>query len=104
MKKALLTLAFSVSFTCLSATYALAGDGATILFREGQLAFLNNGYSQLVDAYKKLNADSRAHKIVELNIESSPFLINVAEIVLICRDRCTSLEVKDPRRSNEQHR
>ena len=80
---------------------AFAGDGATLLFREGQMAYISNGYSQLVEAYKKLNKESSSHNIVELKIESSPFLINLAEVVLICRDRCTSLEVVDPRRGSE---
>lgn len=83
-------------------TVALAGDGATIMFREGQLAYVNNGYSALVDAYKKLNSKNSSHQIIELKIESSPFLINLSEVVIICRDRCTSLEVKDPRRTPEE--
>lgn len=80
---------------------AAAGDGATILFKEGHVAYINNGYSALVEEYKKLNRESRPHAIIELKIESSPFLINLSEVVIICRDRCTSLEVSDPRRTKK---
>lgn len=79
---------------------AHAGDGATILFREGHVAYLANGYTTLVEEYKKLNSKDASHSIVELKLESSPFLINLAEVVIICRDRCTSLEVIDPRRTD----
>lgn len=81
---------------------AIAGDGATILFREGQVAYLENGYSALVEEYKKLNSKESSHKIVELKLESNPFLINISEIVIICRDRCKSLEVVDPRRTDKR--
>ena len=91
-----------VSLISLTST-AYAGDGATLLFREGQLAYVANGYSALVEEYKKLNRNDSKHNIIELKIESSPFLINLAEVVIICRDRCTSLEVMDPRRS-AQHK
>jgi hypothetical protein len=76
-----------------------AGDGATILFREGHVAYLANGYATLESEYKKLSGTDLKHKIVELKLESSPFLINLAEVVLICRDQCSSLEVKDPRQT-----
>lgn len=91
-------LTFTISILAITNS-AHAGDGATILFREGQVAYIDNGYAALVEEYKKLNSNSSSHKIVQLNLESSPFLINISEIVVICRDRCTSLEVADPRRS-----
>lgn len=100
MKK--ITVFFAFVLLLLVPGAALAGDGATILFREGQVAYISNGYSALVQEYKKLSGEKASHKIIELKLESSPFLINVAEIVLICRDRCTSLEIVDPRRSNER--
>lgn len=95
--KSILLLAFGLSLINLENAHA--GDGATILFKEGQVAYIANGYQQLVDEYKKLGSDNKTHKIIQLNLESSPFLINIAEIVIICRDRCSSLEVFDPRRN-----
>ena len=86
---------------CLLTSDAYAGDGATLLFREGHVAYVGNGYASLVDEYKKLNRQDSKHHIIELKIESSPFLINLAEVVIICRDRCTSLEVMDPRKSSQ---
>lgn len=92
-------LLFSVIFLPLA---AWAGDAATIVFREGHIAYISNGYAALVQEYKNLNEASKPHKIIELKIESSPFLINLSEVVIVCRDRCTSLEVIDPRRSNQK--
>lgn len=90
----------AVLLNLLACGVAFAGDGATILFREGQLAYISNGYSQIAEAYKRLNKESSPHNIVELKLESNPFFINLSEIVVICRDRCTSLELVDPRRSS----
>ncbi len=100
MKLRVLILFFLLS----SPISALAGDGATLLFKEGQVAYISNGYSALVQEYKRLEGKNATHKIVELNLESSSFLINIAEIVLICRDRCTSLEVNDPRKSSQREK
>lgn len=76
---------------------ALAGDGATIVFESGQLVRLNNGYAAVLSAMKTLNDSNQKHRIVELNIEGDSFLLNVAEVVIVCRDRCSSLEVVDLR-------
>lgn len=99
MRIATILLALILGSYTLRSEIAFAGDGATILFREGHVAYLANGYETLVEEYKKLNSKSTNHQIVELKLESNPFLINLAEVVIICRDRCTSLEINDPRRS-----
>lgn len=72
---------------------ARAGDGATIVFASGLRAYINNGYGVLVQQMKQLQ--SQDHQIVELNIEGGSFLLDVAQVVIVCRDRCTSLEVVD---------
>jgi hypothetical protein len=85
---------------------ALAADAATIVFNSGQRVYINNGYGQIVTAMKQLNARSQDHQIVDLNIEGGSFLLNVAEVVIVCRDRCTSLEVvdfRDPSRAPRQY-
>jgi hypothetical protein len=99
MKSTSIFLSFLLTAYLLTPSLAHAGDGATILFREGHVAYIANGYAALVEEYKKLTTKQSSHSIVELKIESSPFLINLAEVVIICRDRCTSLEVMDPRSS-----
>ena len=45
---------------------AFAGYGATLLFREGHVAYLANGYSALVEEYKKLDLKEAKYKIIEL--------------------------------------
>ncbi len=92
---------FACLFLILSST-AYAGDGATILFREGQVAYIANGYETIVSEYKKLSSSNEQHKIVELKLESNPFLINLAEVVVICRDRCSSMTIKDPRQTESK--
>jgi hypothetical protein len=76
---------------------AHAGDGATLVFESGQLVRLNNGYGAILSAMKNLNDTNQKHRIVELNLEGNSFLLNVAEVVIVCRDRCSSLEVQDLR-------
>ena len=95
MRKFLAALGLALAIS-LPAT-SFAGDGATIIFRSGIRAYVNKGYSKILDAMKTMgNSDSR-HAIVQLDIEGAPFLLNVAEVVILCRDDCTSLEVVDTR-------
>lgn len=76
---------------------ANAADGATIAFRSGQVAFIDNGYERILEAMQSLEKDSKDHKIVKLTIAGGTFLLNVAEVVLVCRDRCTTVEFRDLR-------
>lgn len=76
---------------------AHAADGATIAFRSGQIAFIDNGYEKVLEAMESLERESKDHKIVKLTISGGTFLLNVAEVVLVCRDRCTSVEFRDLR-------
>lgn len=76
---------------------ALAGDAATLVFTSGQVVRIDNGYGAIVTAMSKLNRDSQAHSIVDLNIGGGSFLLNVAEVVIVCRDDCSSLKVVDMR-------
>ncbi len=78
-----------------------AGDAATVIFESGQVVKIDDGFRQIVDAMRSLNGSSAHHKIVELNIGGGSFLLNVAEVVIVCRDACDPLTVLhqlDPRR------
>ena len=78
-----------------------AGDAATLIFESGQVVKIDDGFRQIVDAMKGLNSSSSDHKIVELNIGGGSFLLNVAQVVIVCRDACEPLTVLhqlDPRR------
>ena len=76
---------------------AFAGDGAKIVLKSGIIIFINNGYQSVIEEMMKLNRNSQDHRIVKLTIEGGTFLLNTAEVVLVCRDRCKSLEVIDTR-------
>jgi hypothetical protein len=80
-----------------------AADAATIIFRSGQRVLIDDGYRAIVEAMKDLNSKSQDHKVVELTIGGGGFLLNVAEVVIVCRDSCGSLQVvdtRDPARGN----
>ena len=89
----------------LSVSSAHAGDAATVVFRSGQVVMIGDGYRQLVDAMKSLDGKSGDYKIVELSIGGGSFLLNMAEVVIVCRDDCRSLIVRhqlDPARSKAE--
>lgn len=74
---------------------ALAGDGVTMIFRSGQVVLIDNGYKQIVDAMKSLNDEKDVrHRIVALDIGGDNFMLNLAELVVVCRDTCKSLTVQ----------
>lgn len=81
----------------LSAVPSFAADGATIAFRSGQVAYIDNGYEKILEAMESLDRESKDHRIVKLTLAGATFLLNVAEVVLVCRDRCTSVEFRDLR-------
>ena len=102
MKTIILSTLLSAALVLLPDS-AYAADGATIAFRSGQVAFIDNGYEKILEAMESLGRESKDHKIVKLSIGGGTFLLNVAEVVLVCRDRCTSVEfrdLRDPRREN----
>ena len=102
MKRIFLVLLFCTLTFAVMPRQALAADGATIIFRSGIRAYVSNGYSKILEVMKNLNNSSARHSVVQLDIEGAPFLLNVAEVVILCRDECTSLDVidtRDPARS-----
>lgn len=93
----IITATFMLALVLVAAAAARAGEAATLVFRSGQVVYLDNGYGAIVAAMSKLNHDSQAHNIVDLNIGGGSFLLNVAEVVIVCRDNCPSLTVQDMR-------
>lgn len=89
-------------FNLLIPSHSFAAEGATLLFREGQVVYVTNGYKQLSEAFKGLSGKAEQAKIVEVSIEGSTFLLNLSEVVLVCRDRCSNLEINDPRRTEKR--
>lgn len=100
MYKVILSLLFIV----LSASSAFAADAATLIFKSGQVVKINDGFKDIVAAMKDLNNKSQDHHVVQLDIGGGTFLLNVAEVVIVCRDDCKGLDVvdrRDPARSQQ---
>lgn len=75
---------------------AFAGDAVTIVFNSGQVVRIDDGYRQIVDALRSIDKTADEHRIVELNIGGGSFMIDVADVVIACRDRCENLTVLYP--------
>ncbi len=96
------TASLSLFAIMLSAASAFAGDGATLVFKSGQVVYLNYGYQVLATAMSNQFARGQTHAVVELAQEGSSSLVNISEVVVLCRDRCKNLEVidfRDPART-----
>ena len=86
----------------LFAAPAFAGDAATVVFKSGQVVQIPDGFREIINSMKTLNRESSDHAIVEMNIGGGTFLLNVAEVVIVCRDECKSVNIRhqlDPARS-----
>lgn len=84
---------------------AHAGDAATLVFKSGQVVMIEDGYRQVVDEMKAINGKPDQSRIIELNLGGGSFLLNVSEVVIVCRDDCKSLIVRhqlDPARANNR--
>ncbi len=84
---------------------AFAGDAATVVFNSGQVVRIDDGYRQIVEAMRTLDRTKIDHRIVELNIGGGTFLLDVADAVIVCRDKCESLIIVhqlDPKRTSNR--
>lgn len=84
-------------FLLLLPSEAFAGDKATLVFKSGLVVTIDDGFRQVIEAMKQLNAKSQDHHIVQLEIGGGSFLLNVAEVVIACRDDCSTLQIVDKR-------
>jgi len=75
---------------------AFAGDGATVIFASGTVVYINNGYAQLVSSLKEFNRKGSENYVAEVNIEGSTFFINLDDVAVVCRDKCNSMEIREP--------
>jgi len=101
MKRPINAILLFVFFLSVCIASAYAGDGVTLVFESGQVVKINDGYTKIVRAMRKLHESVSEHHIVELEIGGSTFVLNVAQVVVVCRDDCRSLEVRhqlDPKR------
>ena len=87
----------------LNSRVALAGDAATLVFKSGQMVMIEDGYNKVVDQMRSISGKPEQPHIVELNIGGGSFLLNISEVVIVCRDDCKSLIVRhqlDPARAS----
>ena len=70
--------------------------GATLVFKSGLRIYVNNGYEKIVDTFSTIDKDAR-HKIVSLDIEGGIFLLDLSELVVVCKEKCTSISIVDTR-------
>lgn len=77
------------------ATPALAApDPATLLLKSGAVLRLNDGYRELVQAMGSLGSSNSTVKVVVLSIGGEPFIINMVEVVVLCKGSCNALKVE----------
>lgn len=72
---------------------ALAGEGATLIFKSGQVVQISDGYLEISRAMMSLDKTHVQSRVIELNIGGNTFIINMSEVALICRDKCTGLKI-----------
>ncbi len=76
---------------------AFAGDEVTIVLEEGQVARSEFGFKQLSEEFKRLSSKTDGHFVVELSNQGGTFFVDLAKVVMICRDDCSHVEFTDPR-------
>ncbi|MBX7136951.1 MAG: hypothetical protein K1X83_03130 [Oligoflexia bacterium] len=85
-----------------SPAHLWAADAATVVFESGLVVTIEDGYRQIVEALKATSGKDDRASILELNLNGGSFLLNVAEVVVVCRDECKGLKVRhqlDPARA-----
>jgi hypothetical protein len=100
MKKLLASLSLCMLVFAARIPLAHAGDAAMIVFKSGVVVNLDNGYKQLVDGMKGLKMKGSENYPVEIQIEGTAFFINLGEVAVLCRDRCSSLTIISPKQGS----
>lgn len=96
------TLIIAFIFFALIPNLALAGDAVTLIFDSGHRVFIDNGFAKVSSAMKELNSKSQKHQIVEFELRGGTFLLNVAEVVVACKDQCPGMDYKDAREETKR--
>ena len=84
-------------------TSARAGDAAVVIFQSGQVLKLDDGFREISAAMQKLSGTDAEHQIVNLELNGGTLVIDVADVVLLCRDQCKSMLIQhqlDPQRAS----
>jgi len=95
----------AVIFMVLSAAPLYAADAATVIFKSGQVVRINDGFRQIEAELSKVNGKNIDHHNVQLNLGCGALIMNVAEIVVLCRDDCRDVVIAhqlDPKRGKPE--
>ena len=71
-----------------------APDPATLLLKSGAILRLNDGYRELVQAMGSLGSSNSTVKVLDLSIGGEPFIINVVEVVVLCKGSCNAMKIE----------
>ncbi|WKZ57423.1 MAG: hypothetical protein QY326_01785 [Bdellovibrionota bacterium] len=92
MKRLLVSFAVTIFVSPLA---AWAGDGATIIFKSGQVITFPDGFRQVSQAFRSLDGTKdNEKKVVELNLGGGTYVLQLNDIEMVCRDQCSNATIK----------
>lgn len=74
---------------------ALAQEEVALALKSGHVIRIPYGYSQIAEAMKRMREERNF--VVEINVNGAPMLLNLPEVVAVCKGKCTYLDVVDKR-------
>jgi len=77
---------------------AYGADAATVIFDSGQTIRVDDGFRQIAEAMK-----TGKPEVLELAVGNATVLLNIREVVVLCRDQCRGVGIKhqlDPKSQN----
>ncbi len=79
---------------CILPGSALGDEKATVVMQSGLVITIDNSYKQIVDAVK----GQKKEGFLELNVQGSSLMVNLKEVVVVCKDSCSSMVIVSPAR------
>lgn len=73
---------------------AFAADGAVILFRDGVVAEVRDGWKQLMDGMRDRKDGDEKSSVVELNLDGNSFFVDLEQVLVLCKEPCRSFAVR----------
>ena len=92
MKK---TLVLAVLLIMICSSIAMAQEEVALALKSGHVIRIPYGYTQIAESMKRMQGER--HMVIEINVNGAPMLINLAEVVAVCKGKCSYLDVVDKR-------
>ena len=86
------SIVFYLLLPCLTPSYAFAGDGATIVLKNGTTVYLNKGFKQIESGIRSAFRNNSKSLYIEVKLGTAPFYINLDNVAIVCRDQCSSMK------------